>query len=62
VAPVASRADLPSLVAGLAIALLGAVLLLDRVDVLDLHFAALGPLACATLGAILLASGLARRD
>ena len=56
------RPDLPSLVAGAAIALLGLVLLLDRLDVLDLRFAALGPLACAALGAILLASGLARRD
>jgi hypothetical protein len=59
---VARRADIPSLVAGVAIALLGVVLLLDRLDVLDLRFAALGPLACATLGAVLLASGLARRD
>jgi hypothetical protein len=59
---VARRADIPSLVAGVAIALLGVVLLLDRLDVLDLRFAALGPLACAALGAILLASGLTRRD
>ena len=53
--------DLPSLVAGLAIVVLGTVLLLDRVDVLTLRFAALGPLACAVLGAVLLATGLARR-
>jgi hypothetical protein len=59
---VARRPDIPSLVAGVVIALLGFVLLLDRTDVLDLRFAALGPLACAALGAILLASGLARRD
>ena len=58
----ARRPDIPSLVAGVVIALLGFVLLLDRTDVLDLRFAALGPLACAALGAILLASGLARRD
>jgi hypothetical protein len=45
-----------------ALALLGAVLLLDRLDVLDLRFGALGPLACAALGAILLASGLSRGD
>jgi hypothetical protein len=44
------------------IVLLGVVLLLDRTDVLNLRFAALGPLACAVVGAILLASGLARRD
>jgi hypothetical protein len=54
--------DLPSLVAGLAVAVFGVVLLLDRLDGRDLRFAALGPLACAVLGAILLASGLARRD
>ena len=57
-----ARPDVPSLVAGAVVILLGAVLLLDRLDVLDLRFAALGPLACAALGAILLASGLARRD
>ena len=54
--------DAPSLVAGVALLMLGAVLLLDRLDVLDLRFAALGPLACAALGAVLLASGLTRRD
>ena len=56
------RPDGPSLVAGLAIALLGAVLLLDHAGVLDLRFAALGPLVCAVLGAILLASGLGKGD
>ena len=56
------RPDAPSLVAGLAIVVFGVVLLLDRVDVLNLRFAALGPLVCAVLGAILLASGLAKRD
>ena len=54
--------DIPSLVAGLAIIVLGAVLLLDRLDVLTLRFAALGPLACAVLGAVMLATGLVRRD
>jgi hypothetical protein len=53
--------DVPSLVAGLAIVVLGGVLLLDRLDVLTLRFAALGPLACAVLGAVLLATGLVRR-
>ena len=53
--------DIPSLVAGLAIVVLGTVLLLDRLDVLTLRFAALGPLVCAVLGAVLLATGLARR-
>jgi hypothetical protein len=56
------RPDPLSLVAGLAIVVFGAVLLLDRADVLNLRFAALGPLACAVAGAILLASGLVRRD
>ena len=56
------RPDLPSLVAGLATIVFGAVLLMDRMDVLHLRFAALGPLACAVIGAILLASGLARSD
>jgi len=54
--------DLPSLVAGIAVVLLGLVLLLDRLDVLSLRFASLGPLACAAIGAVLLASGLGRRD
>ena len=53
--------DIPSLVAGVAIVVLGAVLLLDRLDVLTLRFAALGPLVCAVLGAVLLATGLVRR-
>jgi hypothetical protein len=56
------RPDLPSLVAGIAVILFGIVLLGDALDVVDLRFAALGPLACAVLGAILLASGIARRD
>jgi len=54
--------DLPSLVAGIAIVVLGVVLLLDRLDVLSLRFASLGPLARAHRGAVLLASGLGRRD
>jgi hypothetical protein len=56
------RPDAPSLVAGLSVVLLGLVLLLDRAGVLDLRFGALGPLVCAVLGAILLASGLAKPD
>jgi hypothetical protein len=56
------RLDVPSLVAGLGVVVFGAVLLLDRLDVLNLRFAALGPLACAVVGAIFLASGLARGD
>jgi hypothetical protein len=54
--------DLPSLVAGVAVIVLGTVLLLDRLDVVNLRFASMGPLACAAIGAVLLASGLVRRD
>jgi hypothetical protein len=56
------RPDVPSLVAGLAIVAFGTVLLLDQVGSLDLGFAALGPIACAVLGGILLATGLNRGD
>ena len=54
--------DVPSLVAGVAVALLGAVLLLDQTGTIEIRFAALAPIVCATLGAILVASGLSRRD
>lgn len=54
--------DLPSLVGGLAVIVLGAILLLDHAGVLDLRFAGLGPLVCAAVGAVLLATGLVRRD
>ena len=54
------RPDAGTLVAGLAIIVLGAVLLLDGLDVLTLRFAAFAPLACAVLGAVLLARGLER--
>jgi hypothetical protein len=56
------RPDLLSLVAGIAIAIFGVVLLLDHVGAFDLRFAAFAPLVCAIAGAILLASGLVRRD
>lgn len=48
--------------AGLALVVLGAVLLADSVGALDLDFAALGPLALGAVGATLLASGLTRRN
>lgn len=57
-----ARPDVASLVAGLAVAALGGVLLLDQLDVWGLRFAALAPLACAAIGAVLLASGLSRRE
>jgi hypothetical protein len=60
---VARRAlDVPSLVAGLVIVAIGAVLLLAAADVITLRFASFGPLACAAIGAVLLATGLTRRD
>jgi hypothetical protein len=52
--------DVTSLVAGLAIAAFGTLLLLDRADVLDLRFGYFWPALTATVGAILLASGLSR--
>jgi len=56
------RPDPPSLVAGLGLLAFGGVLLADGLDAFSLRFAALAPLAFALLGAILLATGLDRRD
>lgn len=56
-----SRPDPVSLVAGAVITALGGLLLVDRLDVLDLRFGSLTPLVLAAAGAILLASGLSRR-
>lgn len=53
--------DIASLVAGVGLVVFGGVLLANALDVIDLSFAALGPLACLLLGAVLLASGLTRR-
>jgi hypothetical protein len=47
-----------SLVGGIAVAVIGALLLLDVLDALNLRFAALAPLACAAVGGVLLARGL----
>jgi hypothetical protein len=58
----ARRPDPTSLVAGLALAGFGVMLLLDATGVLDLGFSALAPLACAVVGVVLLTSGLTRRD
>jgi hypothetical protein len=55
------RADLVSLVAGLALLVLGAILLADARGALDLELGGAAPLACAAVGATLLASGLTRR-
>lgn len=54
------KPDIPSLVAGIAVLALGAVLLFDSTGVFDLRFAVLAPVACAAMGAILLARGLSR--
>ena len=52
------RVDRTSLVAGVVIVAAGFVLLLDRLDVLDLKFGYGGPLLIAVIGAILLTAGL----
>ena len=57
----ADRPDLSSIVAGIAVLALGAVLLLDATGLIELSFGLLAPVACAAAGAILLASGLTRR-
>jgi len=58
----ADRPDVRSIVAGISVLALGAVLLLDETGVIELSFGVLAPVACAVAGAVLLANGLARRD
>jgi hypothetical protein len=53
--------DPTSLVAGIAVLALGVLLLLDAGGTLDLRFNVLAPVGCAAAGAVLLASGMARR-
>jgi uncharacterized membrane protein len=53
-------AEITSLVAGFAIAAVGVLVLLDDGDVIRLDFAYLAPAVLATVGAILVASGLSR--
>jgi hypothetical protein len=60
--PVSRRPDLPALVAGFGIIVLGAVLLADALGAFDLRFGAYAPLALFVVGDILLATGLSRRD
>ena len=55
------RLDRTSLVAGLAIAAVGVLLLLDRTGTIDLRFAYAAPLVIAAVGAILLTAGLEGR-
>jgi hypothetical protein len=52
------RLDRTSLVAGLVTALAGVVLLLDRLEVIDLRFGYGLPLLIAAVGTILLVAGL----
>jgi hypothetical protein len=54
--------DLPTLLSGLVVTVLGIVLLLDRTGDLDLDFGSLAPLMLGAIGLILLVGGLARRD
>lgn len=54
------RADLVSIVAGATVAGLGLLLLLDRTGVVDLRFDSLAPAVLATVGAVLVATGLSR--
>jgi hypothetical protein len=58
----ASGPDVSSIVAGIAVLALGAVLLLHETGVIELSFGILAPVACAATGAILLAAGLSRRE
>jgi hypothetical protein len=52
--------DPVSLVAGVALTLLGVLLLLDGTGTLELHFDYGAPAVLATVGAVLLAAGLTR--
>jgi hypothetical protein len=54
-----SRFDPASMAAGLVVCALGTLLLLDQLDVLDLRFGYLWPALLGSIGAILLAFGLA---
>ena len=52
--------EVPSLVAGIAITALGALLLAHQGGALELRFGTLAPAVCAALGSIMLAIGLSR--
>ena len=52
------RLDRTSLVAGVVTVITGIILLLDRLDAIDLQFGYGGPLLIAGIGAILLTAGL----
>ena len=56
------RADRVSLTAGVALVLLGTLLLLDQLDLIGLGPGLAAAAICAAAGAILVASGLAPED
>lgn len=56
------RPDRLLLVAGCVIAAFGVVLLLDRTETIELTFGSMAPMAFAVVGAVLLATGLTRRE
>ena len=55
-----TRPDPVSLVAGIALTALGVLLLLDQLGTIELTFAYGAPAVLATVGAILVASGMTR--
>lgn len=55
------KPDVPSLVGAVVLIAFGVVLLLDRVEIIDLRFGVLAPVVCGALGSVLLALGLSRR-
>jgi hypothetical protein len=57
---VTRRPDLPTLVAGVGLVALGALVALDRIGELDLRFGVYAPVVCAILGLVLLVTGLTR--
>ena len=56
------RPNIASLVSGLALLVLGILLVLDAQGTLDLGFAYVGPALLGTVGVTLLASGLSSRQ
>jgi drug/metabolite transporter (DMT)-like permease len=60
-APETREPHLPSLVAGIGLIAVGAALLLDALDVIDLDPTAIWPALLALVGAALLAGGVQQR-
>lgn len=54
------RPDITSVVAGVCVAALGVLLLVDATGTIELRLGVLAPAVCAALGAILLTSGMTR--